>query len=113
MVTPPPLKVPLIENSGDALDVGGAGIAGHQMLDQLLANKGRQTGLSENIVQSAAQIRLRRLTRRKSGGRAIHGEKRLCGRIVIALERDHGPDPVGGVVFYAACCPAASDTSSR
>ena len=69
------------------------------MLNQLLANERRQAGLRENIVQRAAQIGLSRLTRRKRDCGAVHREQCLRGRIVIALERNHRANPVGGIVL--------------
>ena len=101
------------KNIGHTLDVGAAGIAGDQMLNQLLANKWRQAGLRENIVERACQIGLRGLPGRQNGSRAIDREKRFGGGIVIALERDHRADPVGGVVLLRACAGLPWDTSSR
>ena len=82
-------ELPRHERIRHALHIGGAGIAAHQMLDQLLANERRQTRLRENVVERAVQIRHRRLPRRKHRGRAARGQKRLRGRIVIAFHRHH------------------------
>ena len=51
------------KNIRHALDIGAAWVAGDEMLNQLLANKWRQAGLRENVVERACQIGFRRSAR--------------------------------------------------
>src|SRR3982074_3082441 len=50
------------EDRRDATDVGGRGIAGDQMLNQVFADKRGHIGMIEDIVQSIGQILLRCLS---------------------------------------------------
>ena len=79
-----------IERCCDALHIRGAGVAGHQVLNQLLANKRRQARLRENIVERALQIRRRVLPSWKRYGGAVDRQQRLRGGVVIGVERFHG-----------------------
>ncbi len=52
------------EDRRDAGDICGAGIAGHEMLDELAADEGTDIGMGEDVGKRAVEVLLRRFGRR-------------------------------------------------
>ena len=85
------------EDGRDAGDIGGAGIAGHEMLDELPADEGTDIGMSKDVGERAVEILRGGLPGRESGS----VEKHLRGGVVVRFDRGHGHGVVGGAIGEA------------
>mmetsp|Transcript_41215 Transcript_41215/g.96362 ORF Transcript_41215/g.96362 Transcript_41215/m.96362 type:complete len:583 (-) Transcript_41215:713-2461(-) len=79
------------EHGRHATDIGRAGVAGHQALDQLLGEKGRHIGVQEDDVQRIGHVLLGRL----AGRQQLAVEQLLLARRVEAGPGLHRLGPQG------------------
>ena len=81
------------EGSGHPLHVGRRGVASHQVLDQLLADEGRDV----RMLHQAVEHRLERLRGAMSFRQRDAGEQRAWRGVMRRVERDHVAGVVGTV----------------
>mmetsp|Transcript_5553 Transcript_5553/g.21325 ORF Transcript_5553/g.21325 Transcript_5553/m.21325 type:complete len:622 (-) Transcript_5553:134-1999(-) len=74
-----------IEGLGHALHIGGAGVGGDELLDQLAPDEGADIGVVEDVVQRRLQVGARAL----AAGQHHAVEQLLAAGVVVILEGDH------------------------